>query len=209
MSDALTYLAKARPDAIGHYFQFLKNCGKHLDPRTRNLISVITKVDAQTERGFRQYLGRALREGCTPMEVLDALLMAFPTLGLAKIVWAVDIILAMDLPEFQLAALGSEGQWHDLMAADELQPGEVRRVECDGRGLFVRRADDGSFRVYDSRCPHQTTNIPHLALDGSTLTCPKHEWAFDIRSGECIAKGTRPLRLWESKVEAERLLARW
>jgi alkylhydroperoxidase/carboxymuconolactone decarboxylase family protein YurZ len=72
-------------------------CGKHLDPKTRNLISVITKVDAQTERGFRQYLGRALREGCTPMEVLDALLMAFPTLGLAKIVWAVDIILDMDV----------------------------------------------------------------------------------------------------------------
>jgi alkylhydroperoxidase/carboxymuconolactone decarboxylase family protein YurZ len=116
MSDALSYLAKARPDAVGHYFAFLKNCGKHLDPKTRNLISVITKVDAQTERGFRQYLGRALREGCTPMEVLDALLMAFPTLGLAKIVWAVDIILAMDLPEFQPGALGGQGQWHDVMA---------------------------------------------------------------------------------------------
>ena len=105
MSDALTYLVKARPDAVGHYFAFLKNCGKHLDPKTRNLISVITKVDAQTERGFRQYLGRALREGCTPAEVLDALLMAFPTLGLAKIVWAVDIILAMDLPEFRPEAI--------------------------------------------------------------------------------------------------------
>ena len=96
MSDALNYLLKARPDALSHYFAFLKDAGKHLDPKTRNLISVITKVDSQTERGFKQYLGRALREGCTPMEVLDALLMAFPTLGLAKIVWAVDIILALD-----------------------------------------------------------------------------------------------------------------
>ena len=93
MSDALNYLVKTRGETLGHYFAFLKDCGTHLDPKTRNLISVITKVDAQTERGFRQYLGRALREGCTPMEVLDALLMAFPTLGLAKIVWAVDIIL--------------------------------------------------------------------------------------------------------------------
>jgi nitrite reductase/ring-hydroxylating ferredoxin subunit/alkylhydroperoxidase/carboxymuconolactone decarboxylase family protein YurZ len=208
MSDALNYLVKARPDAIGHYFEFLKNCGKHLDPKTRNLISVITKVDAQTERGFRQYLGRALREGCTPLEILDALLMAFPTLGLAKIVWAVDIILAMDLPEFQPAALGSAGTWHDVMDAKELKSGEVRRVESDGRGLFVYRHAKG-FRVYDSRCPHQTTNIPHLALEGTTLTCPKHQWAFDIRSGECIAKGTSPLRQWESKVEKGRLMARW
>ena len=99
MSDALSYLLKARPDAVGHYFAFLKACGTRLDPKTRNLISVITKVHAQTERGFRQYLGRALREGCSPAEVLDALLMAFPTLGLSKIVWAVDIILAMDNAE--------------------------------------------------------------------------------------------------------------
>jgi nitrite reductase/ring-hydroxylating ferredoxin subunit/alkylhydroperoxidase/carboxymuconolactone decarboxylase family protein YurZ len=208
MSDALNYLVKARPDAIGHYFKFLKECGKHLDPKTRDLISVITKVDAQTERGFRQYLGRALREGCTPLEVLDALLMAFPTLGLAKIVWAVDIILAMDLPEFQPAALGAQGEWHDVMATKDIKVGAVERVESDGRGLFVYRHAKG-FRVYDSRCPHQTTNIPHLALEGTTLTCPKHQWVFDIRTGDCIKKGTSPLRQWECKVDKGRLLARW
>jgi nitrite reductase/ring-hydroxylating ferredoxin subunit/alkylhydroperoxidase/carboxymuconolactone decarboxylase family protein YurZ len=217
MSDALTYLVKARPDAVGHYFAFLKNCGKHLDPKTRNLISLITKVHAQTERGFRQYLGRALREGCTPMEVLDALLMAFPALGLAKIVWAVDVILAMDLPDFQPEALhaAAQGRWHDVMATADLAPGETCRVERDGRGLFVHRAGPGGaggadeWRVYDSRCPHQVTNIPHLALKGHTLTCPKHEWVFDVTSGECIAKGTSPLKRWPSKVDNGRLLAHW
>ena len=32
MSDALNFLVKARPDAMGHYFQFLKEAGRHLDP---------------------------------------------------------------------------------------------------------------------------------------------------------------------------------
>jgi hypothetical protein len=54
MSDALNYLVAARPDAIVPYFKFLKEAGKHLDTRTRDLISVITKVDSQTEAGFRQ-----------------------------------------------------------------------------------------------------------------------------------------------------------
>jgi nitrite reductase/ring-hydroxylating ferredoxin subunit/alkylhydroperoxidase/carboxymuconolactone decarboxylase family protein YurZ len=190
MSDALAYLVKARPDAVGHYFAFLKACGTHLDPKTRNLISVITKVDSQTERGFKQYLGRALREGCTPMEVLDALLMAFPTLGLAKIVWAVDIILAMNLPGFDPV-------------------GEVIRLEVAGRGLFVYRAETREWRVYDSRCPHQSTDIPDLALKGKTLTCPKHDWAFDVHSGDCIKKGNSPLKLWPSKIVKGRLLAQW
>ena len=100
MSDALNYLLKARPEALGHYFAFLKDAGKHLDPKTKNLISVITKVHSQTDRGLRQYLKRALREGCTSVEVIDALLMAFPALGLAKIIWAVDVIL--DNVEFLL-----------------------------------------------------------------------------------------------------------
>ncbi len=208
MSDALNYLLKARPEALGHYFAFLKDAGKHLDPKTRNLISVITKVHAQTDRGFRQYLGRALREGSTPAEILDALLMAFPALGLAKIIWAVDIILDMNIPEFSPEALASNGQWHDVLAIGDVKDGDVTRVDCDGRGLFIYRSNE-SFRVYDSRCPHQSTNIPHLALNGSTLTCPKHQWEFDVRSGDCIKKGNSPLKRFESKVAEGRLLAFW
>ena len=209
MSDALNYLLKARPEAMGHYFKFLKETGKHLDPKTRNLISVITKVHAQTERGFRQYLSRALREGCTPMEVLDALLMAFPALGLTKIIWAVDIILAMDIPGFAPEALQpAPASWHDVMAAADLPSGEVRRVDCDGQGLFVYR-DKKSYQVYDSRCPHESTNIPQLALKGTLLTCPKHEWVFDVKSGDCIKTGNSPLKRFESKVVDGRLLARW
>src|SRR5512137_3096737 len=117
MSDALTYLVKARPEAMQAYFRFLKDAGSRLDPKTRNLISVITKVHAQTENGLRQYLKRALRDGASAEEILDALLMAFPALGLAKIVWAIDVILAMDLPEFRLDAAGIAPAWHDVMAA--------------------------------------------------------------------------------------------
>ncbi len=210
MSDALTFLVKARPEAMGSYFSFLKDCGKHLDPKTRDLISVITKVHAQTERGFRQYLKRALRDGCTPAEVLDALLMAFPALGLAKIIWAVDIILAMDLPGFQLDGEESPAQWHDVMATADLAVGETTRIDSDGRGLFVHHGEGvDAWQVFDSRCPHQTTNIPHLALQGTTLTCPKHEWAFDVRSGACIKNGDSPLTQWPSKVAGGRLLAQW
>jgi nitrite reductase/ring-hydroxylating ferredoxin subunit/alkylhydroperoxidase/carboxymuconolactone decarboxylase family protein YurZ len=208
MSDALAYLVKARPEAMQAYFRFLKDAGTRLDPKTRNLISVITKVYAQTENGLRQYLKRALREGATAEEVLDALLMAFPILGLAKIVWAVDIILALDLPEFQPGALGAPGEWHDVMATKGFKVGRTQRVECDGRGLFVHRTEK-EWRVYDSRCPHQTTNIPDLALKDCTLTCPKHGWVFDIQSGDCIENGTSPLKRWPSKVVKGRLLANW
>jgi len=208
MSDALNYLVAARPDAITHYFKFLKEAGRHLDVRTRDLISVITKVDAQTEQGFRQYLTRALRNGANPNEVLDALLMAFPTLGLAKIVWAIDILLDMDIPEFRPQNLFAEAAWHTVTTLDKLPSGDVTYLDCDGRNLFVYR-DGETLRVYDSRCPHQVTNIPHLALDGTRLTCPKHHWAFDIASGACIEIGDRPLTEFDHRIEGDTLLAWW
>ena len=208
MSDALNFLVKARPEAMGHYFRFLKDAGKHLDPKTRNLISVITKVHSQTERGLRQYLTRALREGATPVEVIDALLMAFPALGLAKITWAVDVILSMKLPGFEPAALGAEAGWHDLMAESAVPAKGAARIECDGRALFVARGAAG-VNAYDSRCPHQGTDIPELALDGATLTCPKHGWAFDVASGDCVKNGTAPLTRYETRVENGRVLSYW
>src|SRR3990167_2246428 len=108
MSDALNYLVKARPTAMTAYLKFLKEAGKSLDPKTRALITLITKVATQTENGFRQYLVRARQDGCTPREILDAILHAFPALGLTKIVWAIDILLDMDIPEFRAEHLGAE-----------------------------------------------------------------------------------------------------
>lgn len=209
MSDALSYLVKARPEAMQAYFRFLKDAGSRLDPKTRNLISVITKVHAQTENGLRQYLKRALREGATAEEVIDALLMAFPALGLARIVWAVDVILKMDLPEFRSEAVAETApSWHDVMPSTDLKSGQTLRLDCDGRGLFVYKKG-ATVKVYDSRCPHEATNIPHLALKGGMLTCPKHEWTFDIASGRCTAKGDRPLNVLPHKIEAKRLLVYW
>ena len=209
MSDALNYLIKARPEAMTAYFSFLKDAGKHLDPKTRSLISVINKIHSQTERGLRQYLPRALRDGASPNEILDAILMAFPTLGLARIVWAVDIILAMDIPEFRLESLGAEPEWHDLVSFNEVRDGEVTYLdERDGRNVFIWRSGD-TCRVYDSRCPHQVTEIPHLALSGKQLTCPKHHWVFDVSTGGCVETGDRPLRQFQSRLQEGRLKALW
>lgn len=234
MSDALNYLLAARPEALTHYFKFLKDAGKHLDPKTRNLISVITKVDAQTERGFKQYLGRALREGCSPAEVLDALLMAFPTLGLAKIIWAVDIVLSLNLPGFDPAAMRAQlaeaetdvepapnqaasranappdavPTWHDVLTTAALANGQTTRIDSHGRGLFVSR-DGDAYAVFDSHCTHQRTDIPLSALDDCTLTCPKHQWTFDVKTGACLKEGGSPLLRLPAKVVGGRVLVQW
>ncbi|MCC6714098.1 MAG: Rieske 2Fe-2S domain-containing protein [Gammaproteobacteria bacterium] len=209
MSEALDFLLAARPEAMGAYFRFLREAGKHLDPKTRALISIITKVAAQTDDGFRQYIARGLQAGLSANEILDGLLMAFPALGLSRIIWAVDLLLAMDIPEFRLEAMNAQsGQWHRVATIADLPARGVRRLACDGRELFVT-CRDLEFRVFDSRCPHQATNIPELALQGDRLVCPRHGWVFDLASGACVEKGDRPLHRFESRTEGGSLLAYW
>lgn len=207
MSDALDYLMKVRPDAMQSYFGFVKKSGTHLDRKTHALISVITKVDNQTETGFKQYLSRALQSGVTANEIIDALFVAFPTLGLSKIVWAIDIILNLDIPEFSLEVLDKKPDWHEVIQSDKIANG-VMRIICDDRELFIYRKQK-IIKVYDSHCPHQVTNIPELALSKNIITCPKHQWKFDITTGECIEKGNRPLRQYEIKIEKDILYALW
>jgi nitrite reductase/ring-hydroxylating ferredoxin subunit/alkylhydroperoxidase/carboxymuconolactone decarboxylase family protein YurZ len=208
MSDALNYLLKVRPDAMKSYFEFIKKSGTSLDPKTRAIISVITKVDNQTETGLRQYLPRALQAGVTADEIIDALFVAFPTLGLSKIIWAVDIILEMEIPEFDPESLGQKKEWHDVIAIDALQEDKVTYVQCEDRDLFIYYGNE-TVKAFDSRCPHQVTNIPELALEDCTLTCPKHQWKFDVKTGECIENGDRPLNQFESRVEDGRLEVYW
>ena len=158
---------------------------------------------------MRQYLPRAIDDGASPNEILDAILTAFPTLGLAKIVWAMDIILDMDIPEFRLESLDAQPRWHDLADWSEISDGEITYLDDrDGRNVFIYRSGE-TCNVYDSRCPHQVTDIPHLALSGTQLPCPKHKWAFDVSNGECIDKGTRPLRKFDSRGKEGRLQAIW
>jgi len=208
MSEALDYLLKARPEAMGHYFRFMAEAGRHLDPKTRSLISVITKVHAQTEAGFKQYLKRALRDGAKPVEVLDALLMAFPALGLTKIIWAIDVLQAMNLPEFRLEALTGSKDWHVVGAVEEFSTGETVRAEIAGQPLFVYRGEAG-FQVYDGHCPHRDTAIPDGCIKGSRIVCPRHGWEFDGRSGFCVFGGEGRLEVLPNRIVGQDLQAFW
>ena len=199
MSKAMDYLLQTRSEAMGPYFKFLKQAGSNLDPKTRALVSLIGKVHAQSESGLRQYLPRALRDGASAAEIIDVLLFSLPLLGLTRINWAIEIILDLNIPEFAPELLDSEPDWHPLAPVEELLVDQPVRLQVSGRALFVLR-EQQQIVVYDSRCPHQVTDIPELGLAGKTLTCPKHHWEFDLQTGACIANGRHPLRRVPSRV---------
>lgn len=208
MSKALRYLMELKPEAMEHYFSFIRKSGSQLDEKTRAVISIITKVDNQTDRGVRQYVKRGLALGLTPAEIIDALFVAFPTLGLSKIVWAVDILLDMDIPGFEVENIRGEPAWHRLAPLDEIAEGLSFLEDCDGRDLMLFRAGD-TLSVYDRACPHQSTRFPQADRGQKEIRCPAHGWLFKLSTGECIERGDRPLKRFSTRIEDDVLYACW
>jgi nitrite reductase/ring-hydroxylating ferredoxin subunit/alkylhydroperoxidase/carboxymuconolactone decarboxylase family protein YurZ len=201
MSKALDYLIKARPEAMESYFTFLKQAGSHLDKKTAALISVITKVHAKTANGLRQYLPRALKEGASADEIIDALLFAMPALGFSKIVWAMDVILEMDLPEFAKHKDNvADAGWRELTNVSALKPSQPSLIKA-GRDMFYAFGSETSATVYSAECPHNKNIIPATGVEGMTITCPFHDWKFDLSDGRCLTGGNKPLKTFETKVE--------
>ena len=200
MSEALDYLLETRPEAMGHYFAFLKAAGGSLDPKTRAIISVLTKVPNRTERGFQQYVRRALASGVGAGEILDALIMAFPITGLSGLVWAVDCLLAMDLPEFSAEQLTDAApRWRELGPVADLAEG-AQLLTLDGRRVLVVREGD-AVRCFATRCPHQGGEVAVSPESPDRAVCPRHGWAFRLTDGGCLLAGKPGLSSLDCQVE--------
>jgi len=90
---------------------------------------------------------------------------------------------------------------HVVGKVSEVNPGERRIVEADGRSIGVFNVD-GAFFALRNSCPHQAAPLCLGAIkgmtmpskpgeyiwarDGEILRCPWHGWEFDIKTGRSI-----------------------
>ena len=108
---------------------------------------------------------------------------------------------------------------HVVGKVSEVNPGERRIVEAEGRSIGVFNVD-GAFFALRNSCPHQAAPLCLGAIkgmtmpskpgeyiwarDGEILRCPWHGWEFDILTGRSIFNPHRVrVRTYEVTVEAE------
>lgn len=187
------FLEKARPEAMTHLMAFFKESGKHLDPKTRFLISVVTKVINYSPRGLKQYIKRAMESGATKDEVLDAILCAYPCAGLTKVCDAATVYLDMGLGEVTAAAkpaAAPAGHWMALQGTEKLAEGDMTRCNVEGLPLCVARLEGKLFAISDV-CAHRGGSLADGEFEAGAVTCPLHGWQFNIKDGSSggVGKG--------------------
>jgi nitrite reductase/ring-hydroxylating ferredoxin subunit len=84
--------------------------------------------------------------------------------------------------------------------ADQLAPGEVRRVQAGEEEIALARIGDDFYAVQGA-CLHLEGPLGDGRLEDHVLTCPWHGWQYDIRTGKNEFDLAIQLRTYDVRVE--------
>lgn len=93
----------------------------------------------------------------------------------------------------------------------------IKTEQCpQGQGIFVARGDKelavfhlqdpDRFVVINNACPHANGNLSAGDVRGDCVTCPVHNWKFDLNTGRCVGTDDTAVKRYACKVEGQDLL---
>jgi nitrite reductase (NADH) small subunit len=75
---------------------------------------------------------------------------------------------------------------HNLGPISQIPHGQGRVFEVAGRLIAVFRPRGGGIYATQAHCPHRAGTLADGLLGRATLSCPLHEWRFDLSSGRAL-----------------------
>jgi 3-phenylpropionate/trans-cinnamate dioxygenase ferredoxin subunit len=94
--------------------------------------------------------------------------------------------------------------WIYVMDDGALPEGEMTPVYPLGINVVMARVS-GTVHAISGKCPHMACPLFTGMLDGHVLTCPCHDWRWDIRTGQFLDAPNIRLTVYPAKSEAGKL----
>ena len=96
--------------------------------------------------------------------------------------------------------------WIDIAALDDIPLRGARVVKSHAGCVAVfRTAEDRVFAI-DDTCPHKKGPLSEGIVHGDAVTCPLHNWVFDLETGMARGADEGRVNTYEIKVEDGRIL---
>jgi nitrite reductase/ring-hydroxylating ferredoxin subunit len=86
------------------------------------------------------------------------------------------------------------------IAMDALPPGCAAEVTVAGQTIALFNVN-GTFHALAGRCPHRGGPLGQGFLEGLQVSCPWHNWTFDVTTGANVASPDLGVPRYEVKVE--------
>lgn len=88
-----------------------------------------------------------------------------------------------------------------ICKAETAPEGGMRLVIADSQLIVLAWPEDGELRAFQGVCPHSNTPLSDAEFDGRVLTCPLHNWTWDLNSGAPVDPQESALAEYPVKVE--------
>lgn len=89
---------------------------------------------------------------------------------------------------------------------DDIAPGELLRVEVNGRLICLANVD-GQVYAVDDDCTHISGPLDQGELEGCVLTCPLHLARFDVCTGKVLRGPAREdLPTYDVRIDGDDIL---
>ena len=94
----------------------------------------------------------------------------------------------------------------DIGSLDDIPAQGARLVRtAQGCVAVFRTADDQVFALED-RCPHKGGPLSEGIVHGTSVTCPLHNWVFDMNTGQAQGADQGMVCTYPVKVQGGRIL---
>jgi toluene monooxygenase system ferredoxin subunit len=94
-----------------------------------------------------------------------------------------------------------------ICAVDAVAEGGMALFQAGRKSVLLLWPLGGELKAYRGRCPHADMPLDVATFNGSTVSCPHHQWGFDGGSGKCVTHLVRnALHSYELRVEGNEIL---
>ncbi|MBY0362028.1 MAG: nitrite reductase small subunit NirD [Phreatobacter sp.] len=96
--------------------------------------------------------------------------------------------------------------WIDIGALEDI-PAQGARVIKTAKGCVAvfRTAGDEVFAL-DDRCPHRGGPLSEGIVHGAQVTCPLHNWVFDLATGQAQGADEGQVATYPVRVQGGRIM---
>ena len=96
--------------------------------------------------------------------------------------------------------------WIDIGHIDDIPLRGARKVKTKDGCIAVFRTDDATVFATSNTCPHKQGPLNEGIVHGTKVTCPLHNWVFDLETGEAQGADEGRIATYPARVEAGRIL---
>ncbi len=96
--------------------------------------------------------------------------------------------------------------WIDIGALGDIPIRGARKVKTRAGCIAIFRTDEATIFATSNTCPHKGGPLEEGIVHGTRVTCPLHNWVFDLETGEAQGPDDGRIDTYPAKVEDGRIL---